>query len=162
MLILNSTIILLRDKVVVTEQVGLVALLDVENGIPDIPDYDPTQITPPDDDTVQKLNEKLDKGKMCINMASSVIFENSYSSGKFNIYNDEANNFPQFVTIALDSNGTIIYQSGLLDVGKCIIYAPLEVVLPKGTYDCTATFSQVDNGVICGQAAAKVVITVLN
>lgn len=145
-----------------TKQVGLVAIVDTPPNSPDIPDYDPDAIIPPDDDKVQKLNEKLDMGKMCINMVSKVTFKNSYASGYVNIVNDDANNFPQFVTITLDSNGMQIYQSGLIEVGKTVPYAMLEVELPAGEYACTATFSQVDPSTnkICGQAAAKVTVVV--
>lgn len=141
-----------------TQQVGLIALIDVPNNSLDIPDYDPDSIITPDDDPVSKLNEKLDKGKMCINMISKVTLDDAYSVGYFNIVNDEINNYPQFVTLMLDSNNTTIYQSGLIDVGKCIKYARIDVALPAGEYDCTAVFSQVDTATnkICGQAAAKV------
>ena len=143
-----------------TKQVGLVALVDTPPSSPDIPGYDPDAIIPPDDDKVQKLNEKLDMGKMCINMVSKVTFKNSYASGYVNIVNDEANNYPQFVTITLDNNGMQIYQSGLIEVGKTIPYAMLEVELPTGEYECTATFSQVnpETNKICGQAAAKILV----
>lgn len=147
-----------------TKQVGLVALIDTPKVTPSIPDYDPDAIVPPVDDKVQKLNEKLDKGKMCINMVGRVTFDNCYTAGYVNIVNDEANNYPQFMTLTLDSNGTQIYQSGLIPVGKSVLYANLEIELPAGTYDCTALFSQVDpeTNKICGQAAAKVVVAVKN
>ena len=145
-----------------TKQIGLIALLDTPNQSLDIPDWDPDAIVPPADDTVQKLNEKLDMGKMCINMLSKVVFENTYAYGTMNIYNDEANNYPQFVTITNDSNGVIIYQSGLVEVGKGIPYAALDVVVPAGEHECTAVFTQVDPATnkICGQAAAKVTIVI--
>ena len=160
LLLLSATgIVLIRTK-----QTGLVALIDVPANAYDIPDPDPDAITPPDDDRVTKLNEKLDKGKMCINMVSRVTVNDAYSAGYFNIVNDEANNYPQFVTITLDSNNTVVYQSGLIDVGKCIPYATLEVALPAGEYECTAVFTQVDtsSNKPCGQAAAKVKIIVQN
>lgn len=145
-----------------TKQVGLVAIIDTPPNSPDIPGYDPDAIVPPDDDKVQKLNEKLDKGKMAINMVSKVTFDTPYTTGYVNIVNDEANNYPQFVTITLDSNGAQIYQSGLIEVGKSVPYAMLEIELSPGDYDCTAVFSQVDTdtNTICGQAAAKVKVTV--
>ena len=145
-----------------TKQVGLVALLDNPNQSFDIPDWDPDAIVPPADDTVQKLNEKLDMGKMCINMLSKVVFDNTYAYGTMNIFNDEANNFPQFVTITKDSNGVIIYQSGLVEVGKGIPYAKLDVEMPVGEHECTAVFTQVDPATnkVCGQAAAKVTIVI--
>lgn len=147
-----------------TKQVGLVAIIDTPSNSLNIPDYDPDAIIRPDDDKVQKLNEKLDQGKMCINMRSHIIFDNALTSGKVDIVNDDANNYPQFVTITLDDTNAQIYQSGLIEVGKSVPYAQLDIELPKGEYTCTAIFSQVDTTTnkICGQAAAKIKITVNN
>ena len=163
-LLLNLGFIWLSTINAKTEQIGLIALIESAYVPPDIPDYDPIAIPTPDDDKVKELNEKLDKGKMCINMVSSITMKNTYSSGYFNIVNDKANNYPQFVTLVLDSNNTEIYQSGLIDPGKCIPYDTLDVVLPAGTYECTAVFTQVDTVVnkLCGQASAKVVINIQN
>ena len=62
------------------------------------------------------------------------------------------------------SDGMQIYQSGLIEVGKTIPYAMLEVELPAGEYECTATFSQVnpETNKICGQAAAKILVVMQN
>lgn len=149
---------------VITKQVGLVTLVDVPTLGVTIPDFDPIAVVIPDDDKTAELNDKLEKSKMCINMISSVVFKNAYSSGKLNIINSEANNYPQFVTIVLDSNNATIYESGLIGVGKCIPYDTLDVALPAGTYECTAVFQQVDTDTnsICGKAAAKVQITIQN
>lgn len=148
----------------IDRQVGLVALVNSPYTEEDIPGFDPTVTPIPPDDRIDQLNQKLELNQMCINMVSSVTFKNAYSSGKFNIVNDSANNFPHYVTITLNSNNSIIYQTGLIKPGMCIIYDTLDVVLPKGTYECTATFTQVDpdNKRVCGRAAAKVLVTVQN
>lgn len=153
----------LNDKLkLIKEQVGLVALVEGPNTPDDIPGRDPGEVPIPDDDPVIQLNDKLNKGKMCVNMRSRITFANGYGSGCFYIVNDEANNYPQFVTIVLDSNNTQIYQSGLISVGKCIVYDTLDVALEKGTYECTAIFKQVDpeTNKVCGKAAAEIIITV--
>ena len=144
------------------KQTGLVAIIDTPSNSLKIPGFDPDAIDTPDDDHVTQLNEKLDMGKMCINMAGQVTLKDAYSKGYLNIINDEINNYPQFVTITLDSNGAVVYQSGLIEVGKSVTYAQLEIALPQGTHECTALFSQVDTKTnkICGQAAAKVRIVV--
>ena len=149
---------------VITKQVGLVVEVDVPTIGVEIPDYDPIAVITPDEDITGELNEKLDRGKMCINMVSAVTLQDAYASGCFNIINSETNNYPQFVTIVLDSNNATIYQSGLVGVGKCIPYDTLDVALPKGTYECTAIFQQVDPATksICGKAAAKITITIQN
>lgn len=164
LLLLCIVLLIFGPVHVVTKQTGLVALIESEITPPDIPNPDPTAIPIPDDDKIEELNEKLDKGKMCINMTSMISFKDSYSSGYFNIVNDKANNYPQFVTITLDSNDAVVYQSGLINPGECIPYAVLDVVLPAGSHECTATFAQVDTETnkICGKAAAKVVIDIKN
>lgn len=161
LLSLSGFLALVTTKVV-TKQIGLVAIIESQY-IPDIiPDPDPIVVPIPEEEKIDDLNEKLDGKKMCINMISSITFKDAYASGRFNIVNSKANNYPQFVTITLNSNNAVIYQSGLIDPGKCIPYDTLDVVLPKGTYECTATFAQVDTAAnrVCGKAAAKVVITV--
>lgn len=146
----------------ITKQTGLIALIDTVISVPDIPGPDPDAIDPSDDDIIDRLDKKLDKGMMCVNMAGSIVFKNAYSSGRINYFNDDGNNYPQFVTITLDSNDMQVYQSGLVDVGKCIPYINLDVVLPAGTHACTATFAQVDpeTNAICGMTAAKVQIVI--
>ena len=163
-LFLLTTGLTVYNVITTPKQTGLVAVIEAEFAPTNIPDWDTNAQTPVKEDHVEKLNEKLDKGKMCINMASRIAFEDSYSMGKVNIYNDESNNYPQFVTIALDSTGQQILQTGLIEVGKGIMQAPLEIALPKGTYECTAVFTQVDTETnkVCGQAAAKITITILN
>lgn len=145
-------------------QVGLIAIIDSDYAPPDIPSPDPIAIPIPEEDKIDELNDKLSLGQMCINMVSSVTFKDAYSSGRLNVINSPANNYPQFVTLTLDTNHAVIYQSGLIDPGKCIPFDTLDVVLAKGTYNCTATFIQVDPQTekICGKAAAKVVITIQN
>lgn len=146
----------------ITKQIGLIALVDSPY-TPDVPDWDPNAIVPPDDDIIEPLNEKLDMNMMCINMAGSIALKNTYSTGLFNFFNDPSNHYPQFVTLTLDSNDMTIYQSGLVEVGKCIKYATLDCALPAGAYTCTATFIQVDTETMkpCGKAAAKIIIQLL-
>lgn len=149
---------------IVERQIGLVALVD-STYIPDeIPTPDPGALPLPPDISTEDMNEKLDAGKMCINMVSRVSFSSTYSSGRFGIINSEANNFPQFITITENNTGAIIYQTGLINPGECILYDTLDVVLAKGLHDCTATFIQVDLVAkkVCGKAAAKVTIEILN
>lgn len=141
---------------------GLIAIIDTPIDVSGIPDgYDELTI-PITDPTIDKLNEKLEMNKMCINMNSTIDFLSCDSTGYFGIKNDVRNNYPQFVTITLDSNGAQIYQTGLIDVGDCILYDMLDVKLPKGMHACTATFTQVntETNTACGQASAKVTITV--
>ena len=143
-------------------QVGLIALIDVPNQAFEIPDWDPDVITIPEDENIPSLNKKLEMDEMCINMRGAITLADTYSTGIFNIINDDGNNYPQFVTITLDGNGMEIYKSGLIPVGKCILYAKLDMEVPAGEHKCTAMFTQVnpETNKICGQAAAKITLTI--
>ena len=146
------------------KQTGLTVLVETKYSPETIPDYDPIAVPIPSDEKPEGPVEKIDINKMLINMASTVELKDTYASGHFNIINSEANNYPQFVTITIDNNNTPIFQTGLIEPGKCVPYDTLNIVLPKGTYECTETFVQVDpaNKKACGKAAAKVTITVLS
>lgn len=143
-------------------QTGLIVTVDAPIDPDDIPGFDEDRIPIPEDIKVEELNEKLDAGKMCINMVSRVYLSNAYSAARINFINDKANLYPQYITITLNSNNTVVYRSGLINPGDCIPYARLDTALPKGSYDCTVTFTQVnlDTKSICGKAAAKVNITI--
>lgn len=147
-----------------TVQTGLVVTLDVPMDPSDIPDGFDENTSSIDETIKNELNKKLEMNKMCIDMNSKITFDTSESKGYLNIKNNSVNNFAQFVTITLESNGAQIYQTGLIRVGDCIAYDTLDVKLPKGTHSCIATFTQVDTekNKTCGQASAKIVITVNN
>ena len=141
---------------------GLIAVIDTPINVSVIPDTYDELTVPITDPTIDKLNEKLEMNKMCINMNSSIDFAACDATGYFGIKNDVRNNYPQFVTITLDSNDVQIYQTNLIEVGDCILYDTLDVKLPKGTHFCTATFTQVntETNTVYGQASAKVTITI--
>lgn len=146
------------------QQTGLTAIIEAQYSPDSIPDYDPIAVPIPSDERANEPVEKIDINKMLINMANTVELANAHASGHFNIINSEANNYPQFVTITIDNNNTSIFRTGLIEPGKCIPYDTLDIVIPKGTYKCTATFVQIDpsNKRICGKAAAKVTIVVMS
>lgn len=143
---------------------GLIAIIDTPINVSTIP-YAYDELTVPiTDPTIDKLNEKLEMDKMCINMNSSLDFATCDATSYFGIKNDTRNNYPQFVTITLDSNDIQIYQTDLIEVGDCILYDTLDVKLPKGTHFCTATFTQVntETNTVCGHASAKITIKINN
>lgn len=56
------------------------------------------------------------------------------------IENPEENPNRFAVTVSRDDTGEVLYQSGYLDPGQYIDTAPLDVIPPKGAYECTAIF----------------------
>lgn len=97
-----------------------------------------------------------------ISMHTSPVFEDGKAKGDLMIVNSERNNYPQVVYIVLKDTQEEIYRSGAIPVGSKIEYAPLDVDLDPGVYDCVAYFNNVDveSGAYLGTAGAEIQITV--
>ncbi len=110
------------------------------------------------------LNEKVQAGMINISMNTAPKFENGSAEGNIMIVNETINNYPQIVIITRNDTGETIYESKGIPVGSKIEKAKLDVVLPAGTYECTAMFHNVDpeTGASLGCAGAEIEITVLN
>ena len=120
------------------------------------------QMTP--EEIAEKLNEKVAEGMINISMNTAPYFENGTAEGNVMIVNEAINNYPQQVEFIRNDTGEQIYQSNAIPVGSKIERAKLDVVLPIGTYECTAYFHNLDpeSGVIIGTAGAIITITVKN
>ncbi len=116
------------------------------------------------EEIAEKLNEKVAEGMINISMNTAPYFENGTAEGNVMIVNEAINNYPQEVQIARNDTGEQIYQSKAIPVGSKIERAKLEVVLPAGTYECTAYFHNLDpvSGEIIGTAGAIITITIKN
>lgn len=114
------------------------------------------------EEIVAALNEKVQEGMINISMNLQPVFETGSSKGNLLITNYETNRYPQYVVITRNDTGDEVYRSGGIKVGQCIKEAKLDVVLPAGTYDCTATFTQYDpeTNTNLGSAAAGITITI--
>lgn len=110
------------------------------------------------------LNQKVQAGMINISMNTAPKFENGSAEGNLMIVNETINNYPQIVIITRNDTGEVIYESDGIAVGSKIEKAKLDVVLPAGTYECTAMFHNVDSetGASLGCAGAEIEITVLN
>ncbi len=108
------------------------------------------------------LNNKVEEGLINISMNTSPYFKNGSSAGNLMIVNELVNNYPQKVQIYRNDTDELIYTSGAIPVGSKIETAKLDVVLPAGTYECTAMFHSLDpnTGNIVGSAGAIIVLTV--
>ena len=116
------------------------------------------------EEIAEKLNEKVAEGMINISMNTAPYFENGTSEGNVMIVNESINNYPQQVEFIRNDTGEQIYQSNAIPVGSKIERAKLDVVLPTGTYECTAYFHNLDpeSGEIIGTAGAIITITVKN
>ena len=111
-----------------------------------------------------RLNEKVAEGMINISANTAPIFEDGSSEGNLMLVNESINNYPQKVQIVRNDTGEQIYESGAIAVGSKIERAKLDVVLPAGTYECTAYFHNLDpeSGEIIGTAGAIINITIKN
>ena len=91
-----------------------------------------------------RLNEKVAEGMINISANTAPIFEDGASEGNLMLVNESINNYPQMVQIVRNDTGEQIYESGAIAVGSKIERARLDVVLPAGTYECTAYFHNLD------------------
>ena len=109
-----------------------------------------------------RLNEKVAEGMINISANTAPIFEDGASEGNLMLVNESINNYPQMVQIVRNDTGEQIYESGAIAVGSKIERARLDVVLPAGTYECTAYFHNLDpeSGEIIGTAGAIITITI--
>ena len=116
------------------------------------------------EEIAEKLNEKVAEGMINISMNTAPYFEDGTSEGNVMIVNESINNYPQKVQIVRNDTGEQIYQSNASPVGSKIERAKLDVVLPAGTYECTAYFHNLDpeSGAIIGTAGAIINITIKN
>ena len=112
----------------------------------------------------ERLNEKVAEGMINISANTAPIFEDGSSEGNLMLVNESINNYPQKVQIVRNDTGEQIYESGAIAVGSKIERAKLDVVLPAGTYECTAYFHNLDpeTGDIIGTAGAIITITIKN
>ena len=110
------------------------------------------------------LNRQVEEGYINISMNASPVFENGQAEGNLMIVNETVNRYPQQVIITRNDNGETIYTSAAIPVGSKIAADALDVVLPAGTYECTAMFHSLDpeTGAILGSAGASIVITIQN
>ena len=116
------------------------------------------------EEIAEKLNEKVAEGMINISMNTAPYFEDGKAEGNVMIVNESINNYPQQVEFIRNDTGEQIYESGAIAVGSKIERAKLDVVLPAGTYECTAYFHNLDpeTGDIIGTAGAIITITIKN
>ena len=116
------------------------------------------------EEIAEKLNERVAEGMINISANTAPIFEDGSSEGNLMLVNESINNYPQKVQIVRNDTGEQIYESGAIAVGSKIERAKLDVVLPAGTYECTAYFHNLDpeTGDIIGTAGAIITITIKN
>lgn len=90
-----------------------------------------------------RVNEKVAKSYLTMNMNTNPVFADGKSKGNLNIINEETNRYAVIVEIYRMDTKELIYKSGGVAVGNKIEKAALNVDLPMGKYDCVAVIGQV-------------------
>lgn len=115
-----------------------------------------------DEEKQAELDRVVEEGMLSISIASVIEFENGTSEGTAYIENVPSNKYDMKVTITLDSNNEVVYESGGISPDSHIDTIKLMKNLAAGTYPATATFTAYDRQTHeeVGQAAAKITIVV--
>lgn len=114
------------------------------------------------EEIIAELNRIVEEGMLNISIASLIEFDSGTSPGTAYIENVPSNKYVMRVTITLDNNGEVVYQSGGIRPDSFIETITLNQDLPAGTYPATATFAAYDPETLeeAGQAAAKITLVV--
>ncbi|NLW70823.1 MAG: hypothetical protein GX061_07065 [Eubacteriaceae bacterium] len=109
-----------------------------------------------------ELNRIVEEGMFNISIASVVVMEQSSRKAPVKIENIAANHHNMTVTITLDENNEIVYESAGLAPGQYIEYADFNRKLAAGEYKATALFTayDIEDLSVAGRAAAKITIMV--
>ena len=111
-----------------------------------------------------ELDKRVAENMFSISINTEPVFEDGNSEGNLRIENSQANHYLMVVEILLDGEEEPVYKSGAIDPGYCVETGKLNRDLPKGEYSGTAYFKAYnpDSSVLVGQAAAEVILKVLN
>ncbi len=133
-----------------------------------------------EDQIQDRLNRYVEEGRFNASMNGNPVFKNGKEKGSVHIENIPGNRYAFTVTIqvvnvdteafpdAAPYIGQTILQTGLLEPGSYVSDKQLDVDLPRGLYDCLATFtaytSEKDAGdkpqEEVGATAMQIVVTV--
>lgn len=115
-----------------------------------------------DEEMRAEMDRSVEDGMLNISIASMIEFQNGTSPGTAYIENVPSNKYVMKVTITLDSNGDVVYQSGGIKPDSYIESITLTQDLPAGTYPATATFTAYEPDSLdeVGQAAAKITLVI--
>jgi len=113
----------------------------------------------------EALQKQVDESMFTISVNTRPVFQNSNAKGKVNIINSPQNHYPCRVTLTLDEDGSILYESSdLLYPEQYIPEIKLTKRLSKGVYDATLTYFiyEADGETQTGVMHAKMQIIIQN
>lgn len=155
-------IIILAILIVAAIGVGAWAVLGQSGGFYDNSAQSGQAPYKTDEEKQAELDRVVEEGMLNISIASVIEFQNGTSEGTAYIENVPSNKYVMKVTITLDSNNEVVYESGGIKPDSYINTIKLSKDLDAGTYPATATFTAFtpDSVEEVGQAAAKITLVV--
>lgn len=114
------------------------------------------------DEIQAELDRVVEEGMLDLSIAQTMVFPSGEEEGDVRIENVPGNRYLIKVTIALDSTGETVYETGIIEPNHYIERDKLIEDLDKGNYDATAIFTALDPETkqVVGDAAVKVSIMV--
>lgn len=111
-----------------------------------------------------EIDRVVDEGMFNISIASVVEMESGTAPAELRIENVPGNRYLMKVVITRDDTGEQLYETDLIEPNHHIQRDTLDVDLPAGSYDCTATFAayEAETEELAGQAAAKILLQVMS
>ena len=111
----------------------------------------------------RELDAIVEEGMLAFSINATPFMNNGASTANLLIENPPGNGKRFTITIQRNDTEEVIYQSGYLDPEQYIDDVPLDVVLPKGEYPCTAYFDayRIEDNVYIGRAGAEIKLYVL-
>ena len=111
-----------------------------------------------------ELDRVVEEGMFNISIASVIELDHGSAPAELRIQNVPGNRYLMRVTIMRNDTGEQIYATDLIEPDHHIQRDALDVVLPAGSYECTALFEALDEASEepVGQAAAIVTLNVLS
>lgn len=131
---------------------------DTENDIPRTIDKNSQNIET-ENNKQQLLNQNANNSMINISMNTYISVNKDTKEANLFITNKNNNKHPQFIEI-FDTNGTLIYKSDLIPVGKTIKTAKLQKLPTTKREECTAIFNAVntDTSEIFGKVGVKITL----
>lgn len=111
----------------------------------------------------KELNNAVEEGMLAFSINATPFMKNGSGTANLLVENPPGNTKRFTITIQRDDTGETVYKSGYLDPEQYIDDVPLDVVLPRGEYPCTAYFDayRISDDAYIGRAGAQITLYVL-
>jgi len=110
------------------------------------------------------LNAIVEEGMFNVSINARAVFADGSSKGKIGMENIPQNRYYCRMTLMMDEDQTVLYESQGLKPGQFIDEIELKKTLPAGEYPCTAQIIATDPETLddIGQVQVKIKVVVLN